>query len=622
MEVSRPTLIFDGDCGFCRRWVEIWRLWTGDKVEYLAAKSRGERFAKISDEMVQESVVFVAPDGSISLGAEAVFRTLAVDSAKSWLLWCYRSVPGWVSFSEWLYRHVAERRMIFSRLTRWVLGKDISYHQYFISRRVFFFCLGIIYSVAFFSYGAQIQGLNGSEGILPAEHFLSLMSSRAEHPHWAVPTLFWINSSDAWLGGACWLGGALGLLLCAGYGGVLVTAALWVLYLSLFSVGQIFLGYQWDILLLEMGFLAIFLTPLSWRPSLAWKTRPSTLVLWMFRWLTFRLMFQSGMVKMLSGDPSWRDGTALSYHYWTQPLPHPLSYWIAQMPPWFHRESTFLMFVFELGIPFLIFFPNPIRMIAALMLIVFQILILLTGNYGFFNLLAIALCLLLIADHYWPAALKRRFLPRGYDDPQVAKKYWSGYLLVPVLALLLLLSVNTMKNRLDPNLEEATVLERWSEPFAPLHLANAYGLFAVMTKSRPEITVEGSMDGAEWKSYVFKYKPNSPKEIPPFLPGHMPRLDWQMWFAALRPPMHYGLWFDQFLLRLLEGSKPVLDLLKENPFSQGPPKFVRARVANYYFTKAAEKRETGDYWWVGSSQDYSPVYENRNGEILRYAPSP
>jgi predicted DCC family thiol-disulfide oxidoreductase YuxK len=621
MATERPTLIYDGDCGFCRRWVEVWRLWTGERIAYLPSQSRGSEFPQITDEMVKDSVVFVDPSGQTAVGAEAVFRSLAVDRAKSWLLWCYRRVPGFAPLTEWFYRHVAQRRMLFSRWTRWVLGKDVSHHQYFISRRVFLFFLGIIYCVAFLSFGSQIQGLIGSEGILPAARFLSFISGRAEHPHWAVPTLFWLNSSDAWLSGVCWLGAALGMALCAGYGGPAVTALLWLLYLSLFSVGQVFLGYQWDILLLETGFLAIFLTPLSWIPARAMQTRPSTLVLWMFRWLTFRLMFESGMVKYLSGDPAWRDGSAMGYHYWSQPLPVPLSYWAAQLPAWFQRESTFVMFVIELGVPFLVFFPNPIRMLAAMVLIGFQILILSTGNYGFFNLLTIALCFLLIADHYWPGWLKRRLLPQGYGDPKVARRYWPGFLLLPIMAVVFFQSVTNMRHRLDEDWEEPAWMQKVSSHLGPLHLANAYGLFAVMTKSRPEITVEGSQNGEDWRPYLFKYKPNSLQEIPPFLPGHMPRLDWQMWFAGLRPPMRYGVWFDQFLIRLLEGSKPVLALLKENPFPEGPPKRIRARVANYYFNKVSERRETGNYWWVGPSQPYSPVYVKEGEKILKMSPS-
>jgi hypothetical protein len=337
----------------------------------------------------------------------------------------------------------------------------------------------------------------------------------------------------------------------------------------------------------------------------------------MFRWLIFRLMFQSGIVKLLSGDPSWRDGSALSYHYWSQPLPHPLSYWVAQLPAWFQRESTFLMFVFELGLPFFIFFPQPIRTMAALGLIFFQLMIILTGNYGFFNLLAIALCLLLIADHYWPRRLQLRLLPQGYQDPVVAKKSWPGFLLIPVLALVFFLSISTMADRLDPKLEEPGWVQSWTERLSPLHLANAYGLFAVMTKSRPEITVEGSVDGTRWRPYLFKYKPNSPADLPPFLPGPMPRLDWQMWFAALRPPMRYPYWFDRFLVKLLAGSPAVLGLLEENPFPEGPPTMVRARVANYYFTKISENEKTGDYWWTGPSQPYSAVYGMKDGVVDR-----
>lgn len=620
--LKRPTLIFDGDCGFCRRWVDLWRGWTGDKVDYVPSKTRGDRFPQVSDAMVKDSVVLVDGEGRMFLEAEAVFATLAVDPSKAWLSWCFRHLPGFAAVSNGFYRWVARRRMAFSQLTRWFLGKDPSYHQYFIARRVFLFALGLIYAVAFFSYGVQVQGLNGSRGILPAASFLAAVGPRLEHPFLSLPSLFWINSSDLFLSGVCYTGVVLGLLLAAGWGSFFVSAALWFLYLSLFSVGQIFLGYQWDILLLEAGFLAIFLTPLGGSPGKAGQTRPSTFVLWMFRWLLFRLMLQSGMVKLLSGDPSWRDGSAMSYHYWSQPLPNPLSYWASLLPAWFQRESTFLMFVIELGLPFFIFFPSPIRRLAAFGLIGFQLLLMATGNYGFFNLLTIALCLLLIADHYWPAWLKRRLLPNGYGAPGVGKRFWRRYLLIPVLIPVLVLSVLRMEDRFSRGREAPGWLNRITHRLAPFQLSNSYGLFAVMTKRRPEITVEGSMDGVDWRAYRFKYKPNGAREIPPFLIGHMPRLDWQMWFASLRPPMRYRYWFDQFLTRLLEGSPPVLGLLEDNPFPEAPPKMVRAIVADYRFAPYGEFKKTGDYWTVGAYLPYSPVYElGEDGKVERYAPS-
>jgi len=617
MTSKRPTLIFDGDCGFCRRWVDMWRQWTGDQVEYLASQKRGDRFPKITEEMVQDSVVYVDSDGKLYQEAEAVFRSLAIIPSKRWLLWCYRKLPGFAPLSNWFYKLVARRRMVFSQWTRWYRGKDPSYHQYFAGRRVFFILLGLIYLVAFLSFGVQIQGLIGTDGILPAGRFLEMVGQRAEHPFWVVPTLFWINSSDLWLQGACWIGAALAVLMMAGFGSLWVSLALWLLYLSLFSVGQVFLGYQWDILLLETGFLAIFLTPLSLFRSKNSETRPSILILWMFRWLLFRLMFQSGIVKLLSGDSSWRDGTAMTYHYWTQPLPNTISYWVHQLPNWVQRETTFLMFLFELGVPFFIFFPNPIRFVAALLILVFQLLILLTGNYGFFNLLAIALCVLLIADRYWPVWLRRRILPAGYTDPKVGRRFWSRFIVVPVSLLIFFLSVVTMERRLDQKITPPNWAQELTYLLSPLHLSNSYGLFAVMTKQRPEITVEGSEDGENWQAYQFRYKPNGPKDIPPILPGHMPRLDWQMWFSGLRPPMRYRFWFDQFLRKLLEGSPAVLGLLKENPFPDKPPKMVRARVANYYFSDSALKGETGDYWVPGPYGPYAPIYEKVNGEVFR-----
>lgn len=607
-KLIRPVLIYDGDCGFCKRWVEMWREWTGERVEYTASQQLGNRFPDLPREWCQESVVFVDLDGRYYQNSEAVFRSLKLAPGKEWLLPLYHKVPGFALISDWFYRRVANHRMFFSKITRWYVGKEPGYRNYFVARRMFFLFLGIIYLIAFSSLGVQVRGLLGEQGILPVGEFLNFIRERyTGNPYVGLPTLFWLHSGDLWLQVICWTGAALGIVMALGWGGPLISFLAWYFYLSLYLVGQSFLSFQWDILLLETGFLAIFLSPLSWRGRGAAQTRPSVIMLFLYRWLLFRLMFQSGMVKLFGGDLSWRKLTALTYHYETQPLPNPISYWAHRLPDWFQRESTLFMFVIEIGVPFLIFFPNPIRLVAALILAFFQILIILTGNYGFFNLLTLALCVLLIADRYWPRWLRKRLLPKGYFVEGVGKRFWPGWVTIPVATIILFLSIFSTWSRIDRDYIPPEWYQKVAQVLGPYQLANSYGLFAHMTKSRPEITVEGSDDGEHWLPYRFKYKPGPLKRRPPWVPGHMPRLDWQMWFAALRPPGRSPYWFNNFAVRLLEGSQPVLDLLEKNPFPEHPPKWVRATVANYYFSNPELKKVTGEWWISGPEEIYFPA---------------
>ncbi|MDX1386235.1 MAG: lipase maturation factor family protein [bacterium] len=607
-KLEKPVLIYDGHCGFCKRWAEVWREWTGHRVEYIASQKLGERFPDLPREWCEDSVVYVDEAGNYYQNSEAVFRSLQLAPGKEWLLPLYHKVPGFAFLSDWFYRRVANNRMFFSKITRWYAGKDPSYRNYFIARRVFLLCLGIIYLVAFSSLGSQVSGLLGEQGILPAGEFLQFIRERySGNPYLSLPTLFWIQSGDLWLQSLCWLGAFMGLLMALGWGGPLVSFLAWYFYLSLYLVGQSFLGFQWDILLLETGFLAIFLSPWSWGNRNAIQTRPSVIVLFLYRWLLFRLMFQSGMVKLFSGDSSWRDMTAMNYHYETQPLPNPISYWVHQLPEWVQRESTLLMLVMEIGVPFLVFFPNPIRMAAALILGCFQILIIFTGNYGFFNLLTLALCVLLIADRYWPKWLHKRILPEGYFAESVGRRYWRGWVVLPLAGVILFLSTFSTWGKMDRDYSPPDWYKKVAQVLGPYQITNSYGLFAYMTKSRPEITVEGSEDGENWKTYGFKYKPGPLKRRPPWLLGHMPRLDWQMWFASLRPPGRAPYWFNNFAVRLLEGSQPVLDLLEDNPFPDKPPKYIRATVANYYFSNPELKRETGEWWIAGPEKIYFPA---------------
>jgi hypothetical protein len=488
-----------------------------------------------------------------------------------------------------------------------------------LTRWIFLRLLGVIYLIAFLSLWAQIEGLVGSNGILPAAEFLDSVQAQIGPERFRLlPTLFWLDVSDVWLNAVCAAGVVLSLLLIVGVLPPLALFLLWLLYLSLVAVGQLFLSFQWDNLLLETGFLAIFFAPWQVWPKFSKLSAPPLAFLWLLRFLLFKLMFLSGAVKLLSGDPTWRNLTALTFHYQTQPLPTWPGWYIHQLPEWFQQSSAVVMFVIELGVPFLIFAPRRWRWGGCLALIALQLLILLTGNYTFFNYLTITLCLLLLDDDLWRRWLPRQVVnlfspaqPEPEDDPVSPPALHSpactrmgtplqAYLL-PILAAILfsLSALQTVGMVLPlPNFARQTLA--WIAPFRTI---NNYGLFAVMTTTRPEIIIEGSNDGQTWRAYEFKWKPGDVSRRPGFVAPHQPRLDWQMWFAALGSYQR-NLWLINFMARLLEGTPAVTALLETNPFPHQPPRFIRAIVYEYRFTTLGES----NWWQRGDPQGlYAPV---------------
>jgi hypothetical protein len=384
----------------------------------------------------------------------------------------------------------------------------------------------------------------------------------------AAPTVFWLNSSDAAIQ-AVWIAGAVCAVLA--FFNVFRRAALfacWLLYLSLVTASQDFLSFQWDILLLETGLLAEFLGY-------------SRVIVWMFRWLLFRLMFLSGAVKLLSGDPTWSKLAALSVHYQTQPIPTPLAWYAHQLPSWAQRASTGMVFFVELLLPICVLAPRRVRMFAAPWLMGFQILILLTGNYAFFNWLTLALCLFLFDDAALGRLVPNRTAAPRREHPRIA---WTVAAIIAVLSTSLLWQ--TFTGRAPWGMQAILVYT------APFGITSSYGLFATMTTLRPEIIVEGSNDGATWQEYEFRYKPGRLDRRPPWVAPHQPRLDWQMWFAALGVYQQNG-WFVNMVARLLEGSPRVTALLQHNPFPKTPPRYIRALVYEYRFTSWGQHD-----WWT------------------------
>lgn len=626
MPETKPLLIFDGDCNFCRRWIARWRAVTGGRVEYAPYQEVGGRYPQIPRENFMAAVQLVEGDGRIFSAAHAAFRTLSYTPSRRWLLWCYERIPPFRAASEWFYRLVASHRVLFSRITRWLWGDHLEPSTYLISRTVFLRALGLAYFCAFASLGVQMVGLLGANGVLPAGHFLSAIAGHfGPERFWFFPSLAWISASDLFLQVLGWGGALLGILVLAGLTRAWVFLALWLFYLSLQTVGQEFLSYQWDILLLETGFLAIFIAPFSVaRPK---KDFPpvgevrtagigSLPVSWplfrvLLKWLLFRLMFSSGASKLLSGDLAWRNLTALNFHYETQPLPTWVGWYAHQLPGWFQSLSVLGVFAAEILMPLLIFAPRRLRHLSSLAIMVFQVAISLTGNYCFFNLLTVALCVLLLDDASWPQIFRQSYAgvlpetaPRGWQPRLV--KWTSGI----AAGLVFLVSLVRFSATLQLPIPWPSPVIGLNRLFAPFKVANYYGLFAIMTTGRLEIVMEGSQDGENWSAYEFKYKPGDPKGPPRFVAPHQPRVDWQMWFAALSDYRRQN-WFTNFCVRMLEGSPEVLRLLRTNPFPDAPPRFLRAAAYRYHFTNWQEKKETGAWWKREREGLYMPTISLR-----------
>ncbi|MDQ6655527.1 MAG: lipase maturation factor family protein, partial [Verrucomicrobiota bacterium] len=602
---AKPLLLFDGDCHFCRRWVERWREETGAAVDYATSAEAGGRFPEIPAGDFQRAVQLVTPDGRVLSGAAAVFESLGHARGRGWLTWSYRHVPGFAMVTELAYKGVAQNRMLASKATRLLWGNDVRQPTYFVTRDLFLRGLGLIFLAAFVSLWTQVDGLIGSGGILPVGEFLA--AARAQLGAAAplmLPTLCWFGWSNDALHLLCGLGAALSIMLTAGFLPALSLLGLFACYLSLTIAGQTFLGFQWDILLLETAFLAIFFAPWRWHLRADASGGSSRVGLFLLKLLLFKLMFMSGVVKLTSGDSSWWDLTALNYHYETQPLPTVFGWWAHQAPAWFQQLSTLFVLGVEVVTPFLIWAPRRLRLLGFALLVALQLLILLTGNYAFFNLLTILLSLLLLDD----AMLPRRRRSGGRGTSSATIRWWAA---IACAVVLLPVNASLIYSAFAPSAEPPQFIGTVAAVIEPLRIANGYGLFRVMTKERREITLEGSRDGEEWLPYEFRWKPGPLREAPRWVAPHQPRLDWQMWFAALGN-YRQNRWFLQLSARLLENAPDVVALLKMNPFEDKPPRYVRARVARYRFTSVAERRASGNWWTAEESAEYLPAISLRS----------
>lgn len=458
--------------------------------------------------------------------------------------------------------------------------------------------LGVVYFVALASYWWQADGLVGQHGILPFAAWLEHIRPQvAQAGYHHVPTLLWLHPSDGFLHMLFGVGAVSALLLAAGLLPAANAMILWAVYLSLVVAGRTFLGFQWDNLLLETGLLAALSAPWRWRMRWGRDPAPPRLAVFLFQWLLFRLMFFSGYVKLASHDPSWSKMTALTFHYWTQPLPAWTAWYANLLPAWFQRASCFIMFVVELGFPFLLALPRRARHVAPIGFAALMALIMATGNYTYFNALTMVLCAWAVDDQAW-----RRWLRRGpAASPVAPADRFHRWALWPPALVILAVSLVHVGSALRLRVPWPPAVGRLLEVVEPLRSVNSYGLFAVMTTTRPEIVIEGTIDGAHWTPYEFAWKPGAVDRRPRFVAPHQPRLDWQMWFAALGTREGEP-WFMNLLARLLENEPSVLALLGHNPFPERPPVAVRAVLYEYRFATPAERRALGVWWtreWKG-----------------------
>jgi Lipase maturation factor len=494
----------------------------------------------------------------------------------------YRKLPGFAAVSELAYAFVVSHREALYRVSLALRGKNPEPPCYDQVSFLFLRLFGLIYLSAFASFGVQVQGLIGSHGILPLAELVDALGSRlGKERFFLMPMVFWLNATDFAIAAVCWVGVALSLLLICNLLTRLSLLLLYVLYLSLFFAGQTFTSFQWDTFLLETGF-AVLLLSLATTPGI-----------WLLRWLIFRFMFMSGVVKLASGDPNWWNLSALSYHFLTQPLPTPLAWYAAQLSPTLLRLAVAGTLLVELVLPFLIFCPRRLRHIAAFGILLLESCILVTGNYNWFNLQTMLLCLLLFNDAAIQNVLPRRVIKllRVRAENKMARTPVT--ILVSALALLIVFcSLVEMDARFGgtPPLT-VQVVDRM---IGPLHVTSPYGLFAVMTTVRHEVVIEGSNDGVEWREYEFRYKPGDVAGVPRWIVPHQPRLDWQMWFAALSDPQRVY-WFSRFLERLLQNEPTVTALLGKNPFPDKPPFYVRALFYDYKYADRQER--AAGLWW-------------------------
>ncbi len=469
--------------------------------------------------------------------------------------------------------------------------------------------LGLIFLSAFWSLAFQITGLNGTRGILPAGEYLAEVQRAAGiwKGLWYAPTLFWISASDTALIAVTLLGAAASVLLALNVAPRACIAVAGLCFLSFTGSAQDFASYQSDGMLLEAAFISFFFAPRGLRPRLGAADPPSRLARFLLVWEWFRIYFESGVVKLLSGDPQWRALTAMDHYYENGPLPSFVGWYVQQMlPHGFHAFTVVLTFAFELFIVWLAFLPRRFRIACFFCVSPFQAAIILTANYAFLNYIVLALGVLLLDD---------RFLRLPVPETSPKRAGWPERVALGSILYATIVIAPGISHRLPrPLLWPAIALE-------PLRIANRYGLFAVMTTERYEIEFQGSRDGVRWTSYPFRFKPQDPMQAPGIYAPYQPRFEWNLWFASLGEWRAYP-WVVRTELRLLQGSPPVLRLFARDPFAGEAPAYVRAVKWQYWFTTPADKRATGAWWRRKELGPYAPELRSAPAGVEVVGPVP
>ncbi len=557
---ERALLIYDGDCAFCRYWVEAWRHETGDRVIHAAAEEIAEKFPEIPRGRYRRSIQLIDVDGRRYEGAQAAFRALAHAPGKGWLRALY-DAPLVAPLSEAVYRLVARHRDACFRATKLLWGPKPTGPRYGMTAWIFLRALALVYLVAFLSWMPQLPGLVGPDGIMP-------------------------NGSPAATYQLVALAGAGAAL--AAFAGYFVGPALlaaWLAYAAVTNGAGEFADFQWDRLLLEAGFLALLIAPFRRARVADGRVEASSTMVWLFRFLLFRVLFLSGLAKLLFGDASWTSLSALRNHLETQPLPTPLAWHAARLPEGVLKAATFGALLVEIVVPFLFFMPRRARLAGAGIASLYLLVVVATGNYAFFGFLALALCLLLLDD----AVLERVFALKARAKAAAApyRRFETAF-----AAVIVVLAVAQAVAMFRPASRSAAALASLA---SSLRVVSAYSLFATTLPTREEVVIEGSDDGVAWKPYGFLHKPGDVKRKPSFVAPFHPRLDWHLWYAAVTP-LDANPWFPRLMVKLLQGSEPVLALFGENPFPDGPPAHVRATLYRYRFTTPEERARDGAWW--------------------------
>ena len=501
---------------------------------------------------------------------------------------------------------------------RYLFDSEQGARNHLIARWLFLRALGLIYFSAFFALLFQVRGLIGTQGVLPANEFLDHVRTLGAIRFWYAPTLLWLSPTNHMLMAFCWIGAIASLLLTANLWPRATLVICFLCFLSFVAAAQDFSGYQSDGMLLEAGFLSLFLAPKGLLPGWGATSPPPRAAIFLLLWEWFRIYFESGVVKLESGDPTWRNLTAMYEYYQNGPLPTWISWYLQHLPHWFHIATAGLTLFMELALVWMAFLPRRFRILCFFIVTAWQVGVIATANYAFLNYLVLVLAVLLLDDTFL-----QRFVPtrwRHFENPHPERSEGAPYsvgsgtnpsslssLRITLTAIpLLWIAYATTVPLIHMFWATAPLPELPVDALEPFRIANRYGLFAVMTPHRYEIEFQGSNDGETWTAYPFRYKPQDLKSRPRIYAPYQPRFDWNLWFASL------GGWQQNEIVplteeRLLENNRDILGLFAGNPFPNAPPKYLRAVLWQYWFSTPQEKHMHGLWWRREYLGTYAPT---------------